>query len=504
MTVIRKWAKSPAAQCAALTICVLLFQLGMPAQLAIAAVLFAAMLLVDVTSALGMYVFMFFMDEMVVMPLLGGSISRVMQAALALRFAAYYIAKWRAQGMKAFQMLKRSDVLLTAFAILAVLLGLLDHGVSGETASFAVNAGLFILMRPIIRDLGASETLEALLRYFVRGALSSVVIGLALGRFVSVLFNEETQSYARFLGTSEPNFTAAFLGTAVHIHLSLERRRGRLIDAAITGVLGGAIILTYSMTGMLWFMLASVVLLLVHRAELKPLFARIGLALPIAAVCFALVSGYVMVRGVDSFERSMMEEKTYEEIYYIMPEDYERIRRGEAFEDVARRGGEIISEVERHTMSERNRQALANEAQSNALAIRIREALSRLQNGELDALTSGRYGLLRMKIGDYAALPTWQKLLGTGPDTALTYQPLAYRLNYCHNSYADALYSFGAVGFVLVMLYIFHLQRRRMFAGEQMSGSVARAIFMGRTSMLFGALALSMHISRVMLFFVMI
>ena len=127
-----------------------------------------------------------------------------------------------------------------------------------------------------------------------------------------------------------------------------------------------------------------------------------------------------------------------------------------------------------------------------------------MKAGDYDALTSGRYGLLQMKLSDYALLPLWQKAFGTGPDAVITYQPLSWRINYSHNSYADMLYSTGFVGFAVIVLYIIHLQRRRMFAGERMTGDAARALLMGRTSLLVSAMVLSMHTSRTMLFFLIL
>lgn len=502
--VIRGWMRRPQAQCIALTAGVLLFALGTPVQAALCVALFAATLCADLVSALGMYVFMFFMDDMTVTAFLGGSASRVMQAALLLRVLIVYLQTLRTEGKDALRRLKRSDIGLAAFALFAIVMGLIDHGLSVDAASFAVNAGIFILLRPMVRARGAQSTLETLLRYYVRGALAAVLIGLVQGRFVAMLLNDFTQSYARFQGGSEPNFMAAHLSIAVHVHLSLKREGARVRDALITGILGGAILLTYSMTGILCFVFASIALLIVNRGEMKKLLLRIAPALPVAALCFALVTGYVSLRGVDAFNRGMLVDNIHEQILYVTPEDYERMQQGATFEEVAVRASEITAQEEQQRVVEEQEAALANEAQGNALIIRLQEAIRRLKAGDYDALTSGRYGLLRMKLSDYALLPLWQKALGTGPDATLTFQPSANQLNYCHNSYADMLYSVGFVGFAVILLYIFHLQRRRMFAGERMTGDVARALFMGRTSLLLSAMVLSMHTSRTMLFFLIL
>ena len=490
--------------CAALTAGVLLFTLGTPVQIVLSALLFAATLCADWTSALGMYVFLFFMDEVTVAAWIGGSVSRVMQAALLVRILAWYVGRLRTEGKAALRRVKRSDIALAAFAAWVVAMGLIEHGISTDTMSFAVNAGLFILLRPVVRALGAQETLGALVRYYVRGALASVLVGLAQGRFIAMLLNDFTQSYARFQGTSEPNFMAAHLSLALNLHLSLAREKHRVPDVLITGVLGGALLLTYSMTGLLCFALTVVALLIVHRREWKALLGRALPAIPVALFCFALATGYVSWRGVDAFNRGMLVSDIHESILYITPENYERMQEGATFDEVAVRASEATSQEEQERVVQEQEQALANEAQGSALVIRIREALARLKEGDYDALTSGRYGLLKMKLSDYARLPLWQKALGTGPDATLTFQPAANQLNYCHNSYADMLYSTGFVGFAVIVLYLIHLQRRRLFAGERMTGETARALLMGRTSLLLSALVLSMHTSRTMLFFLIL
>ena len=498
------WMRRPQAQCIALTVGVLLFTLGTPVQIVLCVALFAATLCADLVSALGMYVFMFFMDDVTVAAFLGGSASRVMQVALLLRVLFVYGKTLRTEGKEALRRLKRSDVGLAAFALFAIGMGLIDHGLSADTASFAVNAGLFILLRPVVRARGAQTTLETLLRYYVRGALAAVLIGLVEGRFLATMLNENTQSCVRFKGTSEPNFMAAHLSIAVHMHLSLKQERSRIRDALMTGVLGCAILMTYSMTGILCFALATIALLIVHRDEMKKLLTRIGLALPVAALCFALVTGYVSLRGVEAFNHGVLGGNALEKIYHVTPEGYERMRHGATFEEVAILASDFMTPEERVITMKGEAAAMANEAQGSALLIRIQEAILRLKAGDYDALTSGRYGLLQMKMSDYALLPLWQKAFGTGPDAVITYQPLSWRINYSHNSYADMLYSTGFVGFAVIVLYIIHLQRRRMFAGERMTGDAARALLMGRTSLLVSAMVLSMHTSRTMLFFLIL
>ena len=132
---------------------------------------------------------------------------------------------------------------------------------------------------------------------------------------------------------------------------------------------------------------------------------------------------------------------------------------------------------------------------------RVREAIERIASGDLDELTSGRYGLARMKLKDFAALPLWKRCVGAGPDAVMTYQVNAQQRNYAHNSWIDSLYSFGVIGFALLLAWIIRSMKRNMLAGVRLTGSTALAAQMGRVALMLSALTLSMHINRTFLFF---
>lgn len=485
-----------------LTLAVMIFPLHAGAQWVCAAAIALLALVLPIEQVLGMYVFLFPMDEVTVITAIGGSVSRVVQGILVLRFGVWYIAQFRAEGRKIFKRIRLSDVLVEIFAVFAVVMGLINHGISGETVSFAVNMAIFLLMRPIVRAKGTSRVLEILLKMFIYGALAAIAVGIVQGRFVSMLFGGDMLSYARFKGTYEPNFTAVYLSIAIMLVLCLEAEKPWL-DAVLVGILGGGLLLTYSMTCIVCFFVTAAILLVVRRMRLRSLLRRIVMALPIAALFFGAVTGYVAIRGVDAFDRGMLTENIHENVYYVTQEDYAKIREGADFHEVAKRASDVTPEEAQAQVVGMHKEALESGAsQGTAWIIRLQEAVERLLSGDLDALTSGRYGLVRMKLEDFGKLPLWQKLLGTGPDAVMTFQPNAMQMNYSHNSYADMLYSYGIIGFVVLVGYLVYIQKRRRFCGEEVIGNVASALFMGRMALLVSAMTLSLHISRVMLFFI--
>lgn len=459
-----------------------------------AALLIAVCALCELPAALYAYVFLFWMDEVMPFAPLGGSIVRVMQLALGVRLAVTVVRcrLW----------VRLSDVALAAFTVAACAVGLAVHGVTVEMLSFGLNVGLFVLMRVALRARAdAPWVARGMLRTYVYGAVAAVAVGFAQQRFVTLLLGEFTQSYARFMGTFEPNFMAVFLGAAILIWMALDWERPWQ-DLLVLGVLGGALLSTFSMTGMLCFFLASLFMLVRMRRGLRRTLVRVARAAPVALAVFAAFSAFVSLRGVESFTRGLISEDMHDYVYYIEEEDYVYARdHGIDFMEVSRRASDTITEEERQASVDQHMDALEHSVQQSALLVRLQEALERVTSGDWDKLTSGRYGLFRMKLSDFGALPLWQKLVGTGPDAQLTYQPNARQRNYAHNSWLDALYSFGFIGFALLVCWIVRSMRGNLFAGIRLTGSTALAVQLARVALMLGGLTLSMHINRTFLFF---
>ena len=87
--IAQEMARRPFMLAAVLAALVLIFPLGLPVQAGVACALAAMMLLSDIPTALGIYAFMFLMDEVTVTSFLGGSAARAMQVALLARFAVW-------------------------------------------------------------------------------------------------------------------------------------------------------------------------------------------------------------------------------------------------------------------------------------------------------------------------------------------------------------------------------------------------------------------------------
>lgn len=478
----------------ALTLLALIYPLGTATGYLMAALIVVICALCELPAALYAYVFLFWMDEVMPFPLLGGSVVRVMQLALGVRLLLC-ILKTKAQ-------IRWSDAALAAFVAAACGVGVITHGISGETLSFGLNMAIFCLIRVALRGrTDAPDVVRGMLRTYTFGALAAIATGFVQQRFVTLLLEDFTSSYARFMGTFEPNFMAAFLSAAILIWMALDWKQP-IVDALALGVMGGALISTYSMTGMFCFALASLFMIFSMRKEIGRVLLRIARAIPVALAVVALFTAFVSLRGMDYFARGIITEDMHDHSYKLTYEDYVYARdAGIPFLQVSKPASEWISEEQRQEEVDQQIGALSNSVQQNALFTRIREAFERIARGDLDELTSGRYGLARMKLADIASLPAWQRVVGTGPDAIMTYQVNVNQINYTHNSWIDSLYSFGVIGMLLLICWIARAMKQRRFADVQLTGSTAMAIRVGRAALILSGLTLSMHINRTFLFF---
>ena len=89
--------------------------------------------------------------------------------------------------------------------------------------SFGLNMGLFWLVRIVLRARAdAPSVVRGMLRTYTYGALAAIAVGFTQQRFVTLLLEDFTSSYARFMGTFEPNFMAAFLSASILIWMALD------------------------------------------------------------------------------------------------------------------------------------------------------------------------------------------------------------------------------------------------------------------------------------------
>ena len=469
------------------------------------AVLLAGVCCVGSVQSLGcVYVFLLMFDNMLPCPLLGGSAVRVVQLALLGR------------GVLAHARLRRmSEPYTLRVAVLTLAWCGLSFALKGLTAdmlSFGVNIAALMALRWLLRvdTCPVGETLHRMLMTYVVGALTAVALGILYGRIVWLV--GDALSGARFMGTHEPNFMAMFLDVAVAIWLFLAPK-GRVRDALVLGVLGGALVFTGSLTGLCMAVLVLGGSLIALRKQGWALAARVARALVVAALlagCAALVlhppatGGAKDILGWEASTGVVSGAVPN----YLSPEDYARVRRGEAALDA-------VLETEAQMLARREAEGSVPDLEPNRTGDAAERALGRipmlgerftrayiyLRDNGIDYATSGRLGLMREKAGDYAALPLWQKLIGRGPDIEKTYFPLYQTLGYAHCSYLDLLTSLGALGLAGLLYWIYRVMQRRVFLGEAMPAPVSAALTAARWAVLLHAATLSMHLNRMFLFF---
>ncbi len=488
-----------------------------PALMAGFAVLLLALCLVCAVPEMAeAYVFLFLFDNVLGLPLLGGSLARVMQLGIAAR-VAWMLVRGKAR-------VDRYTLILGALVAASCLISYCIKGLNADLVSFAINMAVFSLLRLAIRaqgDKALSDTARDILLTFVVAAVCAVLFGIAYQRF---FWKGDTFLTTRFMGAHETNFTAMAMDVALLIWLVLSPAAGlmakawrgharmRGIDAAVAGILLAGLAMTGSVTGLTIAALMLLAFLLLHRKTCGALLLRGCAALVIMALVVGITALTVRKKNVNEIVGGMASTGAVsdEQPNHIDQAQYRALHKaGEPME------GHLLTMQQWRDL--RTEQALPGfwtvtpdasaSAQSSfwskvpVIGMRVEQVTRDLKLYGLDAATSGRFGLAKEKIQDYRDYPLWQQLIGRGPDLEKTYFPMYNCLGYSHNSYLDMLTGFGALGLALMLGWLFY----RLISGRFMGGVIApdtrEALTYARVAILLHAAVLSMHLNRLLLFF---
>lgn len=460
-------------------------------------------LLLSVVPLCCLYILLFCFDPILPFPLLGGSVVRVMQGGLLLRLSWI----WLHLHIRP----RRGEVIAGILCCISFAIGM-TRGLQGDAFSFLVNMGLFLLLRPVMRR---QEDLPSVAAQCINAMAWSVLLALLWGicyrRFLAVPVGGLT--LLRFMGTYEPNFMAAFANVAWIGMLCLPPRK-TWQDTLLPGLLLLCLLLTFSVTAILVLVLVWCLMMLQKEGRKErflrsvrcllvafPLFVCLTLLLPLlpdeASIAGATIAETETVANA-SQQPAETAVSTDPQDLVLLPEEYAAYR--VAGEEAVAYPRPLL--LMTPVASLRMDQAEALTGKSNLLMARIEDFLWCIRTGNWDLLSSGRLGLWHEKLKDFAALPLWQQLLGTGPAPTLTYMPLAYTLSYTHNSYLDMMYSFGILGFGLICFYLWRTTRQRRFMGVSLTGtSPGQALFFIRITLLLELCSLTFYLNRVVLFF---
>ena len=120
-------------------------------------------------------------------------------------------------------------------------------------------------------------------------------------------------------------------------------------------------------------------------------------------------------------------------------------------------------------------------------------------------MTSGRTALIRTFIKASFKRPLINILFGNGITDKKIYTKFFGRKCLAHNSYADFLYNFGIVGFLLVIKYIFSKTIKNTFLSTNIINTMyCKNIKVIRILLLIYAFTLSFYTKRMFLIFFLI
>lgn len=87
---------------------------------------------------------------------------------------------------------------------------------------------------------------------------------------------------------------------------------------------------------------------------------------------------------------------------------------------------------------------------------RIEMLIYKLQNGQIDSLSSGRLPIAKDFVQESFDRPILNILFGNGPDTKMIYSEYFDKNKYSHSTYVDFIYNFGVIGIIIIGIYIFN------------------------------------------------
>jgi hypothetical protein len=317
-----------------------------------------------------------------------------------------------------------------------------------------------------------------------------------------------------------------FLDVALILWLALPRPRLHSmllwpLDAAVLGVLLGGLVMTGSLTG---FMISGCMLLLCAWRALR---GRNLVLFGLRLLCGAAVAVLVVAGSQRS---TLLRPQRIHDIYaleaatgvsdadtpsYIAEAEYRALRAaGEPIKPYLLTAVQWAAYREAHdiapvTLIPEEAEPLLQDGFAQAirripvLGGRLYTVLGYARLHGLDAATSGRWGLLVEKLRDFAASPTWQMLIGRGPEPETTYFPLFQNFGYSHNSYLDLLTGFGVAGLFVLLWWFARTVRRGRLLGAPVEPDYRAALSLVRVALLLHAATLSMYSNRVFLFFLL-
>ena len=413
------------------------------------------------------FVFTFFNDEILIVPWMGGSISRIIMAVVILKLIIHII-KNRIKPNKV-------QIGIMLFFVISCLVGL---NAIKEEAIILCNFLTFVLFSMVIK-LKKNQLDKFIYKLFV-----TIIVGVSCGALYGILnvnfmeYNQGDKVIYRFNGSYEPNFMCLYLNVAILSLLSIRDKVKRICYYLVLSFLLLLVVLTVSFTGIAVLLASLFVYFIVFRKKWKTVIMDY---LIVAIITLLLFMGLRVVK----YESVILNYKVSNNMVTS------KLPIKDTKKDVV--VDDDVIDIQNTIYSD------------NTIIDRIIRSYKYLQAGKIDELTSGRTALIRDFVSASFNRPIFNILFGNNPISKKVYSSFFDHDCYSHNSYLDLLYNFGVVGFIIIISFVLYKLIKNNFLGMNIKNSLySLNIKVVRIMILLYIFTLSMYTHRIIpLFFVL-
>lgn len=445
-------------------------------------VLFETIICKKNTNLLYIYIFLSFFDEILIFDLLQGSISRIIMIVVSIKLGLFTIKNRIFPNKIQFS--------LALFFLISCLIEFFIIGFNFSTIIVLINIYIFILFSMCIKFKKANEMndfIERLCLTIVFAVLFSIIYGICTNNFlVQIIDYEKNSKIFRFNGTYEPNFMCMYINLGILSLLTVKEKFNKIWYFAIFAIMINFAILTASMTGLITLAF-SIFIYLVYNFKNKKINYKNLLIISIASLVLFFIINVITNQFNNNKSQSEKIEIT---------------------ESIKEKEDDLNEEQkeDKESIKEENNVVEENEDAKIEKGSPIIQRINRIKNlileGKLDDITSGRLPLLRTFIKASFDRPIFNILFGNGVTTKKIFCTFFNRECLSHNTYADFLYNFGVIGFVLIIWFLSYKTRKNVFSNFNLKNSKYETnIKIIRIMLLLYSLSLTLYTKRMFLIF---
>ena len=472
----------------------------------------------NVKNTLYIYLFLSFFDEILVLDIIQGSISRIIMLIIIVKLITIII-KNRIKPNK-------YQLGIFIFFIISLIVGVITYKtISLDVLIVLANIIVFLLFSMSIKlnkTDEINEFIKKLLLTIVCASLVCILYGVINNSFLMEYEGEEI-SY-RFKGTYEPNFMSLFVNLGIASLLFIKDDIKYKLPVYLSfAIMFNAVIATISITGIAITLLILIIYAIIERKKLKEHIKGCAIVLLLTVLVFGIIKVIPNIDIQQMFQKNKVEQEINNKNIVtensisntqnvivgnnIIHDDntIKENTKDSNDQEVNQKeydANDISNEETTEDTSENSEQDNEIAVNDNSLINRFNFLKEQLLEGDWDRISSGRIPLIETFLAASFNRPIGNILFGNDMTTKALYTSYLDGTECSHCSYIDFLYNFGIVGFVIIISYLFVITKKNIFLGQNISNTKYKnAVLVIRILLLAYAVALSLYTKRMFLIF---